>query len=502
MNIPLYGQEVAPVQAIQAPVLSPGQAAAPALSVAKVGQDVMELGAHIQSKIDEVRRTEELSKRALQVESETADLIVSLDQKKDPATVAEDFANGFQEIKERALEGVNDMKVANALTSHLAQREATDTVKVKHQSWAWTVEQGQESVQADTDQMIQNHTRSLDVATPDPETFAKAAEDIRVRINASVESGILKPEVGRALFDKKKKDLYVQAAYRAIIDDPQGAPPKVMSILLPSGLDPKDIEEIHRTAILRRESAESVNHKQDERIWEKNAAPMDLQAREGKLSAPDILEAFKSGTIGPTQYYRLQGVVQSHGIESNEASQDLMYSILNKMYTKELTPDQTALAIQRSAGSIKPAHQTHAYATIASVGGGSEKIPATMTRAERLIATMVYPSLGSPSPKASEGKKYGVMMGELYNEYFTNKEKYHRDPEALIKWSMNRISPKAGGSSDIPGSPYGSNADLQSAFAYYVTQGKSNPNGATPKHYWQAWFTDAGLSMPAWPGGK
>jgi len=93
-------------------------------------------------------------------------------------------------------------------------------------------------------------------------------------------------------------------------------------------------------------------------------------------------------------------------------------------------------------------------------------------------------------------------MGELYNEYFTNKEKYHRDPEALIKWSMNRISPKAGGSSDIPGSPYGSNADLQSAFAYYVTQGKSNPNGATPKHFWQAWFTDAGLPMPAWPGGK
>jgi hypothetical protein len=373
---------------------------------------------------------------------------------------------------------------------------------VKHQSWKWTVENGQEAVKTDVDQMIANHTRSMDVASPDPFLFAKASDEIHARIEAAVASSLISPEAGRAYYDAKKKDLYVQAAYRTIIDDPQGAPAKVMSILLPSGLDPKDIEEIHRTAILRRESAEVGHHKQDEIRWENNAAPMDLQAREGKLSAAGVLDAFKSGTIGPTQYYRLQGVVQSHGIESNESSQDLMYSILNKMYTRQLTPDQAAQEIQRQAANIKPAHQTHAYSTIASMAGGADKIPATMTRAERLIATMVYPSLGSPSPKASEGKKYGVMMGELYNEYFGNREKYHRDPEALIKWSMARISPKAGGSTEIPGSPYESNVALQNAYKYYVTQGKSNPNGATPRHYWQAWFTDAGLAMPAWPGGK
>jgi hypothetical protein len=125
-----------------------------------------------------------------------------------------------------------------------------------------------------------------------------------------------------------------------------------------------------------------------------------------------------------------------------------------------------------------------------------------MTRAERLIATMVYPSLGSPSPKASEGKKYGVMMGELYNEYFGNREKYHRDPEALIKWSMARISPKAGGSAELPGSPWDSQAALLANYKHFVTDGNKNPNGVTPRHYWQAWFSDAGIAMPAWPEGR
>lgn len=502
MNIPLYSVDVAPVQAIQAPLMSPSQAGAPALAVAKVAGDVQELSTHIQEKVDEVRRTEELSKRALQAESESADLMISLEQERDTESAGDTFANGFQDIKERALQGVNDMQVANALTAHLATREVTDTVKVKNLTWKWTVENGQENIQTDLDQIIKNHTTSMDVANPDPLAFAKTQDDLRARIEAGVASTLITPDTGRKLFDSKKKDLYVQAAYRAIIDDPQGAPVKVMSILLPSGLDPKDIEEIHRTAIIRRESAETGNHKQDEVRWEQSAAPMDLQAREGKLSAPEILDAFNKGIIGPTQYYRLQSVVQSHGVESNEASQDLMYSILNKMYTKELTPAQTQLAIQRAAGSIKPSHQAHAYATIASIGGGEDKVPATMARAERLISTMVYPSLGSVSPKASEGKKYGTMMGELYNEYFANRAKYHADPEALIKWSMGRISPKAGGAGQIPGSPYDSNLALREAYTFYVTKGNRNPNGATPKHYWQTWFSDAGIAMPAWPGGR
>jgi hypothetical protein len=166
-----------------------------------------------------------------------------------------------------------------------------------------------------------------------------------------------------------------------------------------------------------------------------------------------------------------------------------------------LSPDQTAKEIQRQAANIKPAHQTHAYATIASIGGGSEKIPATMTRAEAMIKTMVYPSIGTAAPKADEGKKYGRMMSELYSEYFNNREKYHRDPEALIKWSMARVSPKSGGSSGIPGSGYDRTGLLQ-AYDLYVTKGKPNPNGWTPKHYWQAWFQDEGLTMPAWPAGR
>jgi hypothetical protein len=136
------------------------------------------------------------------------------------------------------------------------------------------------------------------------------------------------------------------------------------------------------------------------------------------------------------------------------------------------------------------------------MGKGDEKIPATMTRAEKMIATMVYPSLGSVSPKQNEGKKYGVVMGELYNEYFNNRERYHKDPEALIKWAMSRISPKAGGAGEIPGSPYESTSALQLGYKYYVTEGKKNPNGATPQHYWQAWFQDAGIAMPAWPEGS
>lgn len=502
MNIPLYGVDVAPVQAIQAPLVSPGTAGAPGAAIAKVGADVQELSAHIQAKVDEVRRTEELSSRALQVESETADLMVELEKKKDPATVADDYYNGFQDIKERALDGVNDMKVANALTSHLATREATDTVKVKHQSWAWTIEQGQEAVQTDTDQMIKNHTSSMDVANPDPLAFAKASDDIQARINASVESGILKPEVGRALYEKKRKDLYIQAAYRAIIDDPQGAPVKVMSILLPSGLDPKDIEEIHRTAIIRRESSETGNHKQDEVRWEQNAVTLDLDAREGRLNPKQVVERFKSGDIGPAQAYRLQNVIDSHGLQSNEASQDLMYSILNRMYTGQATPQETKRAIQNASGSIKPGHQTHAYTVIAAIGGGggAEKIPATMTRAERLIQTMVYPSLGSPSPKASEGKKYGELMSELYGEYFGNRAKYHSDPDALIKWSMSRISPKAGGSAVAPPSPYNSKEELKKAYNYYVIQGKGNSRA--PRNYWNAWFLDEGMTLPGSPGGK
>jgi hypothetical protein len=467
----------------------------------------MELETHVQEQVDNIRRTEDVSKKSLQVASETADLMIELNEKRDPTTVEADFSSRFQDIKDRALEGVNDYKVATALTSHLGEKEVEHAVKTKGLSWKWTVENGQEAVQTDTDTIISSHTTSLDVANPDPVMFANTADKIHERIDAAVAASLITPEAGRKLYEEKKKDLYVQAAYRAMMDDPQGAPVKVMAMLLPSGLDPKLIEEIHRTAIIRRESSESLNHKGDEIRWEKAAAPMDFEAREGRLGAKEVLESYQAGTIGPTQYYRLQGVVQSHGIKSNEASQDLMYSVLNRMYTGELTPDKAANVIQGLAANITPAHQAHAYQTIRAIGGAVDKIPATMSRAERLIATMVYPSLGTPSPKSDEGKKYGKMMGELYGEYFANKEKYQKDPDGLIKWAQARIAPKDSGDQgsirNAPGgNPYSDALVLRKAYKFYVTDGNKNKNGVTPRNYWKAWFDQLGETMPAWPEGR
>jgi hypothetical protein len=176
----------------------------------------MELGKHIQDRVDEVRRTEEVSRRALQVESETADLMVELDKKRDPATVADDFANGFQEIKERALDGVNDMKVANALTSHLGQREVADTVKTKHLSWKWTVENGQEAVKTDVDQIIANRT-SRWTSPIRPVQFAKYADEIHARVDAAVGASLI-TRAG-AYYDERKTSR--PGAYRTIIDDPR-----------------------------------------------------------------------------------------------------------------------------------------------------------------------------------------------------------------------------------------------------------------------------------------
>lgn len=177
MKIPEYTQRESLPSPGPAPTISAEGAAAPYNAIADMGKQVRDLEQTIQEKQDDVYRVKEVANRSLQAEGEIGDLMISLEQERDPKTASQKFTDGISEIRDRTMDGVEDYKVANALTSHLANREIAGSTQVKHQSFKWTLENDQ------MDMMKQNDEWKK-IASGNPAQVDFAAGKIEERIAA------------------------------------------------------------------------------------------------------------------------------------------------------------------------------------------------------------------------------------------------------------------------------------------------------------------------------
>ena len=156
MKIPLYNQRVQPPPAIQAPSLSPAVAGEAYRGLASFGKDLEDLGFQIQEEKDAILRTGEFTDRMVKAEKEISSLQVNIENERNPRTASTEYEKGFQAISERAMDGVNDSKVLDALTRHLGTRERESSSKMKHLAYKWTVEDAQVKAVEDLEEMQRN----------------------------------------------------------------------------------------------------------------------------------------------------------------------------------------------------------------------------------------------------------------------------------------------------------------------------------------------------------
>ena len=494
MKIPEYEPRVSLPSPGPAPTISADAAAAPYAAIAGVGKEIQDLEHTIQEKQDEVFRVKDITNRSLQAESDIGDLMIALGKERDPQTAPQKFTDGIAEIRDRAMDGVGDYKVANALTTHLANREIAGSAQVKHEAFRWTLENDQEDMMAQND-------RWKKAAVNNPNQVDYAAGKIIERIAASVATGSIKPETGRILAEKERKDLYVQVMSRMMLTDPKNAPDAIKPLLIKSGLDPNDIWAMEQRAEHARTSFEAKMLRGDKVVWETNAAQASIAIRSGSLNENGVNEMFATGKIGPDQLTHLQAVLDSTKTRStsdnNQTSMRAMYDALNGVFFGSRRPEIVLREINGNA-NILPEHKAHAAQTLLSIGKAGSSIPSQMEKAMQLYRTTIAPSSFSLNPKQEEMDALGSTMREVWTDYFANEKKYQADPDLLIKRAIEKTKPE-NGASTIPASPYLDPAKLLKAFDYYVVKKNVNPNGATPRAYWQEWFNRAGLTMPPWP---
>ncbi len=494
MKIPEYDQNVSLATPGPAPTLSADAAAAPWNALAKVGEQTMELGKVIQEKQDEIFRVKELTDRSIQAEGQIGDLMLQLEKERDPQTATQKFSDGMADIKNRTMDGVQDYKVANALTTHLAQKEIEGVTKVKHESWKWTLQNDQSDMMAQNDKWKR-------AAVNSPDQVDYAAGMIRDRVAASVATGSILPETGRALADKEVKDLYAQVMGQMLITDPRRAPDLIKPLLLKSGMDPTDVWAMEQRAEHAKAQFELKAAKGDKTLWDANAANASILIRGGKLGEDGITDLFHTSKIGPDQLHYLHSVLDSTksrtDTDNAKTSNHAMNAILNDVFFNRVTPERAARQIDLNS-SILPEHKTSAMQLLISIGKKADSIPSQMEKAMQLYRTKIAPSSFSLNPKAEEMDALGATMREVWTDYFANERKYQTNPDELIKRAIEKTKPDASLSS-IPASPYTDPAKLMKAFDYYVVKKNVNQNGLTPREYWQEWFNRAGLTMPPWP---
>ena len=494
MRIPEYTQRESLPSPGPAPSISADAAAAPYLGLAELGKQAAELERTVQEKQDEIYRVKEITDRSIRAEGEIGDLMLSLEQERDPQTAPQKFSDGISEIRDRVMDGVEDYKVANALTTHLANREIAGSTQVKHEAYKWTL-------QNDQMDMMEQNDRWKKAASKNPDQVDYASRMIEDRIAASVATGSILPETGRLLADKERKDLYVQVMSQMMLVNPKDAPEAIKPLLVKSGLDPNDIWAMEQRAEHARTAFESQMLKGDKVAWSKNAATATIAIRSGSLNENGVNEMYSTGKIGPEQLTHLQSVLDSTKTRSTsdngQVSMRAMYDSLNGVFFGGKRPELVLREINANA-NILPEHKAHAAQTLLSIGKAGNSIPSQMEKAMSLYRTTIAPSSFSLNPKQEEMDALGNTMREVWTDYFANEAKYQADPDLLIKRAIEKTKPESGAST-VPSSPYIEPAKLLKAFDYYVVKKNPNPHGVTPRAYWQEWFNRAGMTMPVWP---
>jgi len=498
MKIPEYDQNVSLTATGPYPGVSGEAAAAPWLGLAKVGEQTMELGKVIQDKQDEIFRVKDLSEKTIQAEGDISNLMQSLSQERDPQTAEQKFADGFAEIKNRTMDGVNDYKVASALTSHLAAKEVAGVTAVKHEAWKWTLENNT----ADTQKAVDAWTK---IAAADENRIPEATAQITGLINANVRLGAWTPETGRVTLEKATKDLYAQTAATIIMNDPSNAPERIKPLLAASGLDPTAALSLETRAVTAQAKATQVENKLDQAEWASTAAMMASSIKVGgEMTIGDmtftpnkegVLSMYSQGFIGDKQLRFLEQVLGGGGTDPiiSKRNSD---SIMADVYMGKTTP---AAAMQKiySSQDILPENKDDALSKLTQMGKSEGKIPPTMEKAMQLYRTTIAPSSFSLNPKAEEMDALGNSMREVWTDYFKNEKKYQENPDLIIKRAIEKTT-KTNVVEATP-NPYKDLVELGRAYKAYVVDVKSRGGVPRGREMWAQWFKAKGGVMPAWP---
>jgi hypothetical protein len=217
MRIPEYDSKVNPPPGLQAPTISPSAASAAYRGVAQLGKAVEDLGLQIQEQKDNISRTEELTRRITGAERDVADLNNQLDMEQDPDTAMQKFDEGFDEIREKWMEGVEDSKVLNALTKHFGTREYQEATSMKHKTLEWTIQRGQ----ANVIEQLDEYAKIAGAPGKTEDDWNRNLELAFQLLDNARDTGLYSPDKVADLKKKTKKNFIMQRYNRMIDDDPE-----------------------------------------------------------------------------------------------------------------------------------------------------------------------------------------------------------------------------------------------------------------------------------------
>lgn len=494
MRIPEYNKVVpAPGPAISS-APSAEVAAAPWRALESVGAKTADVAFEIQERQDNIFRAQEIGNRTVAAEKRIAELMTSIESDRDARGAAQRFSDEFTGIRNEIMDGIEDQRVAQSMTSYLSQREVEGTTKTRHLAWQWTVENDQSDTLKNVDDL-------LGVATApgaSEEDFYNSMELAIDRISVGEANGTFTPLVAEDL-RKKTGKRFISQYYATLIDaNPQEALDKRYLL---RDLEPLDQDALYHRAIVARDRQEVRENKLDDDRFKKNAATAAIRIRKGVLGQDEVNALYDSGDIGPGELTYLNGVLDSatakRDVENTKTSLYAMHSILNEVHIGRLDPQAAAKRIYGHS-SILPSEKDQALAMLSSIRNASDKLPGTITRAVELYRTTVFPSSFSMNPRQEEAEAFGSVMREFWTDYFANEQKYQGDPNLIIKRAIERTTPKLDVSNSDP-SPYKDLEELSRAYQMYVVDAKARGGTPTGRQRWEMWFKQKGGVMPKWP---
>jgi hypothetical protein len=490
MKIPEYDQNVSLQNPGPAPTVPADVAAAPWNALAQVGKETFELGKVIQEKQDDILRLKDVAQKTVSAENQLTDLEQKITQERDPETAADRFSEGMTEIKSQALDGVSDLKVMNALTSHLTSKEVEYATKVKHSAFKWTLENNT----VDTNNAIDNWTK---IAAKDPSKREYADAMIQQLIEGNVRVGAWTPDSGRARYEKSHDDMYAQAAAEIMSTDPMNAPDRVGELLKTYRGDPTRAYQMESRAVVAQNRAERGLHRLDKVDYEREATLLRMGVRNEGFGHEEVDEAYLAGRIGERQHTELGSFVDSFGLKDNaanvQASHAVASDIMTQVYLGQLSAPVAMRRISNSA-NILPSLKDEYLAKLANVGKQDDKFPHTKDEALQILRNFSYPN-GIMKIEGEQQRNMNGLLGEFYDYYRGNKSKIDANPFMLIDWARKRtdVSKKT----RVSNSPYKDGAALRAAYDHYRKEGM-----AGKKADWQAQFDLHGLKLYDWPEGR
>lgn len=492
MKIPIYTDRVATGAVGPSPTTSPEVAAAPWVALEQVGRETTKVAQVIQEKRDDILRVNEVAERSLYAEKRISDLMRQLQTERDPSTVSEKFSDEMVNIRNESLFNVEDDKVMRSMAAFLSNREIEGTVKARHLSWQWTVENDQTSVLKTNEELLKMSTLP-GTSEEDWDRYRKMAVD---RISASETSGTFNPIVAEELRQKTKRRFISEYYSSLIVADPQSA---IEKRYLLAELDPTQQEALYHRAIVERDQRETRMEKADKKIWDVNAANAATTIRRGKLGQDGIDKMFEEGTIGPAQKHFLESVLDASrtriDTENTKASQTAMHGILNQVYMGFLKPEEASKKVY-GMSSILPAEKDQALTAIITFSKAQDRVPSQMATAIRIYQTTIYPSSFSMNPRADQEMAFGEVMREVWTDYFANEKEYTKNPDLLIKRAIERTKSSAQVANPVP---YKDLETLLKAYQREVVQAKARGEIISGREKWEDWFRQLGGAMPKWP---